>query len=76
MRVPERRLRRLEDGLLPPAETEELRRLHEIPLDLRRRQAALGLPEMDDGPEPAYWPDMSLADIIRARWGGQGSAAK
>jgi hypothetical protein len=61
MRVPERRLRRLEDGLLPPAETEELRRLHEIPLDLRRRQAALGLPEMDDGPEPhigptCHWP--------------------
>jgi hypothetical protein len=67
MRVLERRLRRLEVGLLPPAETEESRRLHEIVLDIRRRRAErLGLPVEEDAPDPAYRPGMSLADIIRA----------
>src|ERR1022692_1527342 len=32
------RRRRLEVGLLPPAETAESRRLHEIVLDIRRRR--------------------------------------
>ena len=45
MRVLERRLRRLEVGPLPPPETAESRRVHEIVLDIRRRRAArLGLP--------------------------------
>jgi hypothetical protein len=33
MRLLEKRLHRLEVGLLPPAETEESRRLHEIVLE-------------------------------------------
>jgi hypothetical protein len=67
MRVLERRLRRLEEGLLPPPETEESRRLHEVVLDIRRRRAArLGLPEPEDVPAPEYRPGMSLADGIRA----------
>ena len=67
MRVLERRLRRLEEGLLPPPETEESRRLHEVVLDIRRRRAArLGLPEPEDVPDLEYRPGMSLADGIRA----------
>jgi hypothetical protein len=67
MRVLERRLRRLEEGLLPPAETEESRRLHEVALDIRRRRAArLGLPDPEDDPEPVYRPGMSIGDTIRA----------
>ena len=67
MRVLERRLRRLEEGLLPPAETEESRRLHEIVMDIQRRRAArLGLPEPEDDPEPANLRGMSLGEIIRA----------
>jgi hypothetical protein len=67
MRALERRLRRLEEGLLPPQETEESRRLHEILMDIRRRRAArLGLPEPEDVPDPEYRPGMSLADAIRA----------
>jgi hypothetical protein len=65
MRVLERRLRRLEVGLLPPAETAESRRLHEIVLDIRRRRAErLGLPVPEDVPEPIYRPGMSLANGI------------
>ena len=67
MRALERRLRRLEEGLLPPQETEESRRLHEILMDIRRRRAArLGLPEPKDVPDPEYRPGMSLADAIGA----------
>jgi hypothetical protein len=67
MRALERRLRRLEVGLLPPAETAESRRLHEIVQDIRRRRAArLGLPEPEDLPERVCTPGMSLADAIRA----------
>jgi hypothetical protein len=67
MRVLEKRLRRLEEGLLPPAETAESRRLHEVVLDIRRRRAArLGLPVPEDVPAPIYRPGMSLADGIRA----------
>jgi hypothetical protein len=41
MRVLERHLRRLEVGLLlPPAETEKSRRLHEVVQDIRRRRVA------------------------------------
>jgi hypothetical protein len=55
MRVLERRLRELEVGLLPPAETAESRRLHEIVLGIRRARAArLGLPEPEEIPTPAY----------------------
>jgi hypothetical protein len=67
MRVLERRLRRLEEGLLPPVETEESRRLHEVVQDIRRRRAArLGLPEPEDVPAPAFRPGMSLAEMILA----------
>jgi hypothetical protein len=45
MRVLDKRLRRLEVRLLPPAETDESRRMHEVVMDIRRRRAArLGLP--------------------------------
>jgi len=65
MRVLEKRLRRLEEGLLPPAETEESQRLHEIVMEIRRRRAArLGLPEPEDVPAPALRPGMSLAEVI------------
>jgi hypothetical protein len=72
MRVLERRLRRLEAGLLPPPETAESRDLHERILEIRRRRAALaaqlGLPEPEDVPAPAFRPGMSLAEkIIAAR---------
>jgi hypothetical protein len=67
MRVLEKRLRRLEEGLLPLAETAESRRLNGIVLDIRRRRLArLGLPEPEDDPKPRYRPGMSLADGIRA----------
>src|ERR1022692_329744 len=68
MRVLERRLRRFEEGLLPPPETAESRRLHEIVLGIRRARAArLGLPEPEDVPAPAFRPGMSLASMISAR---------
>jgi hypothetical protein len=67
MRVLEKRLRRLEVGLLPPPETAESRRLREIVLDIRRRRAArLGLPGPRDVPSPAFRPGISLGDMIRA----------
>jgi len=67
MRVLERRLRRLEEGLLPPAETAESRRVHEIVMDIRRARAArLGIPEPEDVPEPVYRPGVSIGDTIRA----------
>ena len=67
MRVLEKRLGRLETGLLPPVETAESRRVSQFALDIRRRRAArLGLPEPDDGPEPAYRPGMCMAETIRA----------
>ena len=67
MRALDRRLRRLEVGLLPPPETAESRRLHEVVLDIRRRRAArLGLPEPEDLPDPEFRPGMSLAEMILA----------
>jgi hypothetical protein len=67
MRVLERLLRRLEEELLPPSETAEDRRLHEIVLDIRRRRAARhGLPASEDVPAPAFRPGMSLAEMIIA----------
>ena len=67
MRVLERRLRRLEEGLLPPPQTAESRRLHEAVLEIRRRRAAdLGLPEPEDVPTPAFRPGLSLAEMIIA----------
>ena len=64
MKSVSKRLRRREVGLLPPAETEESRRLHEVVLDIRRRRAArLGVPVQDDVPEPG-WRGMSLAETI------------
>ena len=69
MRVIEKRLRRLEAGLLPPPETKHWQGLREIVLANRRRRAArLGLPEPEDVPQPAFRPGMSLAEkIIAAR---------
>jgi hypothetical protein len=65
MRVLERRLRKLEEGLLPLAETAESRRVHEIVLEIRRSRAArLGLPEPEDVPAPAFRPGMSLGEMI------------
>jgi hypothetical protein len=65
MKAIDRRLRRLEDGLLPPMETAESRRLHEVVMDIRRRRAArLGLPEPEDVPNPGFRPGMSLAETI------------
>ena len=67
MRVLDRRLRKLEEGLLPPAETAESRRLHEIVQDIRRRRVArLGIPVEEDGPAPEYRPGMSLGEMIIA----------
>ena len=67
MRVLERRLRRLEEGLLPPPETAESRRLREVVLDIRRRRAArLGIPVEEDGPDPKFRPGMSLGEMIIA----------
>jgi hypothetical protein len=67
MRVLERRLRKLEEGLLPPPETAESRRLHGIVLEIRRRRAAnRGLPEPPDVPTPVFRPGMSLAQMIIA----------
>jgi hypothetical protein len=67
MRVLVRRLRKLEEGLLPPAETAESRRVHEIVMDMRRARAArLGIPEPEDDPEPVYRRGMSIGDTIRA----------
>lgn len=67
MRALEKRLRRLEVGLLPSAENEESRRLLEIVRDIRRRRAErLGLPAPEDDPEPVYRPGMSIGDTIRA----------
>ena len=69
MRVLERRLRRLEVGLLPPPETAESRRLHEVVLDIRRRRAArLGLPEPEDVPGPDFPPGLSLGEIVNYAW--------
>ena len=65
MRVMEKRLRRLEVGLLPPITTADSRRVSEIVLDMRRRRAArLGLPEPEDVPQPAFRPGMSLGEMI------------
>ena len=62
MRAIGRRIQRLEVGLLPPTETEESRRLHEIVFGIRRRRAErLGLPK----------PVGTLGEIIlpsRERW--------
>ena len=67
MKAITRRLRRLEVGLLPPPETAESRRVHEIVLDIRRRRAArLGLPVPEDAPEPVHRSGMSIGDTIRA----------
>jgi len=66
MRVLEKRLRRLEEGLPPPGTAESPHR-HEIALDIQRRRAArLGLREPEDVPEPALQPGMSLAETIIA----------
>ena len=67
MRVLERRLRKLEERLLPPPETAESRRVCEVVLDIRRRRAArLGIPVEEDGPDPKFRPGMSLGEIIIA----------
>jgi hypothetical protein len=66
MRVLEKRLRRLEEGLLPPGETAASRRLTEIVLSIRQRRAErLGLPAQEDHREPG-WGGMSLGEVILA----------
>src|ERR1017187_3238882 len=67
MRTMIRRLRRLGEQWLPPAETAESRRLREVVLGIRLARAArLGIPVEEDGPDHEYRPGMSLADGIRA----------
>jgi hypothetical protein len=65
-------------GLLPPLETAESRRLHQIVLDIRRARAArLGLPELEEDPEPVYKPGMSMVEVIlasRERWRSRNEA--
>jgi hypothetical protein len=66
MKSVSKRLRRLEEGLLPPAETAESRELREIVLDIRRRRAArLGTP-VEDLPERTHRPVRSIAEGILA----------
>jgi len=80
----ERRLRQLEAGLLPALATPESRRILDAVLDKEGRRAArLGLPELDDDPEPKYRPGMSIGDTIRAgvqrlreRWAAEEAGAR
>ena len=66
MKTISRRVWRLEQGLLPPVETEALRRTREIVLEIRRRRAErLGLPAPDDVLEPAYRHGMSIGEAMR-----------
>ena len=84
MRVLVRRLRRLELGLLPPAETAESRQGHQVVLDIRRARAArLDIPGPEDIPAPAHRPGMSIGDTIRAgvqrlceRWAAEEAGAR
>jgi hypothetical protein len=84
MRALERRLRQLEAGLLPALATSESRRILDAVLDTEGRRAArLGLPELDDDPEPKYRPGMSIGDTIRAgvqrlreRWAAEEAGAR
>jgi len=67
MRVLERRLRKLEQGMLPAAENAESRRVLDAVLDMQRRRAAsLGLPAPEEDLESVYRPGMSIGDTIRA----------
>ncbi len=67
MKAITRRVRRLEQRLLAPVETEASRRAREMVLDIRRHRAErLGLPVPDDVPEPAYRHGMSIGDTLRA----------
>jgi hypothetical protein len=74
MRVLERRLRRLEVGLLPPAQTESSRLYCEAMLGISRNRAhRLGLPVPDPGLEWTHHIS-SLAEIIlrsQGRWRGE-----
>ena len=63
----ERRLRKLEVGLLPTPETAESRRLRELILEARRRRAAReGLPMPESVLVPAFPSGMSIGETIRA----------
>ena len=70
MRALKRRLRKLEEGMLPAPETAESRRVLDAVVDIQHRRAArLGLPAPEDDPEPVYRPGMSVGDAIRAERG-------
>jgi hypothetical protein len=67
MRVLERRLRRLEEGFLPPAETAASRRVYEMLLNIRRRRAERrGLPVAEEVSEPGWGGGMSFGEMILA----------
>jgi len=67
MRVLEKRLRRLEVGLLPPPETDDSRCFHEAVREiLRRRAERLGLSEPENIPARSFPPGMSIAEKIIA----------
>jgi len=73
MRALDRRLRRLEVGLLPPGQTESSRMYCETMLEVSRNRARrLGLPLPDSVPGLEWTHQInSLAEIIlteRARW--------
>jgi len=84
MRGLEKRLRKLEEGMLPTPEDAESRRVLDAVLDMERRRAArLGLPPPEDDPEPVYRPGMSIGDMIRAgvqrmreRWAAEEAGAR
>jgi hypothetical protein len=67
MKSIDRRLRRLEVGLLPPPETDDSRCFHEAVQEiLRRRAERLGLSEPENIPARSFRPEMSIAEKIIA----------
>jgi len=63
----ERRLRKLEERMFPPAENAEWRTLLDESLDAeRRRSARLGLPSPDEDLASVCRPGMSIGETIQA----------